>query len=268
MHQSAFKKAQFFRKTYLSEFEEQPLDILDVGSAIVDEDTESNGQVFANPSWQYRGLDIEAGKNVDVVVADPYDWAELENSSVDLVTCSQVFEHTSHFWLTILEMARVLRTNGLVLILAPGAGPLHRYPVDCWRFYDDGLPSLADWAMLDVVDSRVQWHPAYGKGDIWRDAAIVLQKRDLGPEDNERRVQRILNGKAAYHATATPAESQAENVEQQSILPVFEYAARFEREEARLLSNRPALSTKLSLIRMKLREIKRIALRPLDQIGQ
>ena len=265
MHQSAFKKAQFFRATYLADYETTPLSLLDVGSAVVDDDTASNRQVLENTNWAYRGLDIEAGRNVDVVVADPYDWSEVSDASVDVVVCSQVFEHTSFFWLTCLEMARVMKTNALALVLAPGSGPLHRYPVDCWRFYDDGLPSVADWAMLTVLDSRVQWRPAYGKGDIWRDAAVVMQKQDLGPDDNIRRQHRIAASKAAYRAEPHSATGST-NDQQVSAIAKREPQSRFEAEEKRLLADRPSFRTKLSLINTKLRDIRRILKTPLERL--
>lgn len=178
MHLSALDKARVFRTAYLQDFETTPLAILDVGSAIVDPTQHSNRDAMTNPHWRITGLDIEAGLNVEVVVADPYDWREIESGSVDVVTCSEVFEHAEYFWVTIHEIARVLRPNGLAFITSPSSGPLHRYPVDCWRFYDDGLPAVARYGGLTVLDAQVQWMPVYRKGMQWRDASIVLQKPD------------------------------------------------------------------------------------------
>jgi hypothetical protein len=62
--------------------------------------------------------------------------------------------------------------------------------VDCWRFYDDGLPALAKWADLDVLDAQVQWRPVHGKGDMWRDAAIVLQRPVVMRRAPKRRMPR------------------------------------------------------------------------------
>ena len=178
MHLSALDKARVFRSAYLSGLEDAPLTILDVGSAIVDPTQHSNRDAMTNPRWTLTGMDIEPGLNVDVAVADPYDWREVESGSVDVVTCSEVFEHAEYFWVTILEIARVLRPRGLAFITSPSPGPLHRYPVDCWRFYDDGLPAVARWGGLTVLDAQVQWMPVYRKGMQWRDASIVLQRPD------------------------------------------------------------------------------------------
>ena len=182
MHLSALDKARVFRSAYLAYVENRPLVVLDVGSAIVDPTQHSNRDAMSNPLWRPTGLDIEPGLNVEIVVADPYDWREVESGSVDVVTCSEVFEHAEYFWVTIHEIARVLRPNGLAFITSPSSGPLHRYPVDCWRFYDDGLPAVARYGGLTVLEAQVQWMPVYRKGMQWRDASIVLQKPAHGPE--------------------------------------------------------------------------------------
>jgi SAM-dependent methyltransferase len=109
MHISAYEKTRVFREAYLAPYENQPLTILDVGSAVVVEGQLSQRQLMVNANWTYVGLDIEAGPNVEVVVADPYDWREVADASVDAVICSQVFEHIEFPWLSIMEIGRVLR---------------------------------------------------------------------------------------------------------------------------------------------------------------
>ena len=98
----------------------------------------SDLEIFkSSDKWEYSGLDVEKGPNVDIVVENPYDW-EIPDSSYDVVISGQAFEHIEFFWLTFLEMARVLKPQGLIILIAPSRGPQHRYPVDCWRFYPDG----------------------------------------------------------------------------------------------------------------------------------
>ncbi|MCX7328493.1 MAG: hypothetical protein NTW00_10335 [Hyphomicrobiales bacterium] len=41
-------------------------------------------------------LDIEAGPNVDMVVAEPNDWREVADASFDIVACSQVAARCSN----------------------------------------------------------------------------------------------------------------------------------------------------------------------------
>lgn len=237
MHDSAFEKAQVIRSADLAELETTPLDVLDLGSAVVADGHRSNREAFANPHRRYVGLDIEAGPNVDVVVAEPDDWREVADGSFDVVCCSPVFEHTQFFWITILEIARVLRPNGLALIVAPGSGPLHRYPVDCWRFYDDGLPALAEWADLAVVEARMQWRPVYRKGDQWRDAAALLQR----PVRDPAREARALASSALGPASGRDALA---------------------RHEDTLLARRSALAHEASAVGRHLRAIRDVVSKP------
>jgi SAM-dependent methyltransferase len=257
MHDSAFAKAQLFRRAYLAPYEREMLAILDVGSAVVAAGHRSNREAFANPSWRYVGLDIEAGLNVDVAVSDPYDWREVASASVDVVACSQVLEHTEFFWITILEIGRVLKPNGLAFIVAPGSGPLHRFPVDCWRFYDDGLPALARWAELAVVESRVQWRPVYRRGNQWRDAAAILQRPIRTPAEEARVAAKTVYVKAAHAGTSAETAGQAEAPRPSVIAPATPAGALAAGEDE-LAAGRSPLAYKLSLAGAHLRAIRRL----------
>ncbi len=167
-----------FRDRYLSERIGQPLRIVDVGSLDV------NGTyrgIFTQPLWTYTGLDMTAGANVDTVLRTPYVWREVASSSADVVISGQAFEHIQYFWITMLEIARVLTTGGICCILAPSSGPEHRYPVDCWRFYPDGLTSLADFAQLETLEAITQWDDlGDAESDCWHDSMLVCRKPDRG----------------------------------------------------------------------------------------
>jgi SAM-dependent methyltransferase len=124
---------------------------------------------------------------------DPYDWAAIDDDSFDVVISGQAFEHIEYVWLSILEIARVLRTNGLVALIAPGAGPVHRYPTDCWRYYPDGFPALVRYAGLTVVESHLQRRYAYPDSDsiLWCDAMVVAQKPWRTPAEQADWARRI-----------------------------------------------------------------------------
>lgn len=264
MHESSFQKAVALRQGYLAGLEATPLKVLDIGSAVVADGHPSNRQVMANPAWTYTGLDIEAGSNVDLVVAEPYDWAEVPDASVDVVTCSQVFEHTSFFWLTIQEIGRVLKPRGVLFLIAPGGGPLHRYPVDCWRFYDDGFPALAEWASLSVVEARVQWLPVYPKGNMWRDAAAVLQRPERTPDEELAIARRYALAKASLVGEHVLARAPVAAPEP-SAIPVLADRGILAAEERRLAESRGTLALKLDLVGKHLRSIRKALTLPLDR---
>lgn len=175
MHQSSFDKMRAFRAEYLAGREHEPLQIVDLGSQDV------NGTyrpLFEGEAWTYLGLDMSPGKNVDIALANPYDWREIRTESVDIVISGQALEHIEFFWITMLEIARILKPEGLCCVIVPSGGFEHRYPVDCWRFYSDGLEALARFAQLDVVSAFTQWENLHyvDNSDVWHDSVLICRK--------------------------------------------------------------------------------------------
>lgn len=58
------------------------------------------------------------------------------------------------------EMARVLKKDGLLCVIAPNGFGEHRYPVDCWRFFSDGMIALARYTSLTVIHSHTNAAPS------------------------------------------------------------------------------------------------------------
>ncbi len=179
MHASSFAHMQNFKEKYLSKLTSDELTIFDLGSMDV------NGtyrEIFDNPAWHYRGLDLAEGKNVDIVLKNTYSWKEIKTDSVDVLISGQAFEHMEFFWITMLEVARVLKPGGLCCIIAPSSGFEHRYPVDCWRFYSDGFSALARFARLKVLEvfSRNKKGPKDNdEKDLWKDTVMICRKYRL-----------------------------------------------------------------------------------------
>ena len=187
MHQSSLDKMTRFRDSYLAG--RKDLTIYDIGSQDV------NGcyrPVFAEPSWRYIGIDMTAGGNVDVVLRNPYRWGKVASSSADVVISGQAIEHIEFFWMTMLEVERVLKSDGLCCIIAPSGGFEHRYPVDCWRFYPDGFRALARFARLQPVEIFTQWESQdYADGsDIWQDSVLIARKPSRSRTDALRKAVR------------------------------------------------------------------------------
>lgn len=180
VHESSHATMRAFVRVHLAGARGRPLEVLDFGSQMVDDQPLSYADLFDDPAWNYRGLDIEAGKNVDVIVADAYDWSEVESDSVDLVISGQALEHVEYFWASVFEVVRVLRPGGLAAIIAPSGGFEHRYPLDCWRFYPDGFSALIRYVGGDEIDVFTDWQ--HGE---WDDSILVMRKPDW---DDEQRL--------------------------------------------------------------------------------
>jgi len=146
--------AQYFASHVASS--DQPLKVLDVGSFDV------NGtyrDFFSSPQFSYTGLDMAPGPNVDIVPVIPYQWKELATDGFDIVISGQVLEHAEFFWITVGEMVRVTSPGGLIAIIVPNGFPEHRYPVDCYRFFTDGVVALARYYCLEILHAHTNLGP-------------------------------------------------------------------------------------------------------------
>lgn len=172
MHASSFEHMQDLVNRYLDL--KRPLRIVDIGSYDVNG---SYRALFGNPLWRYEGVDLEPGPGVDVVLRSPYR-LPFPTKSVDLVVSGQAFEHVEYFWMTWMEMLRVLKPGGMIFLIAPSRGPEHRYPQDCWRFYPDGYRALAKFGNCELVEVTTDWepHPDPGSRD-WGDTVGVFRAR-------------------------------------------------------------------------------------------
>lgn len=177
MHESSYDKMAEFRGRYLDSKRETPLLILDIGSMDVNG---SYRPLFDVSEWRYRGADMAPGKNVDIVLNNPYQWREIPSASIDVLISGQAFEHIEYFWFTILEIERILKPGGLCCLIAPSGGYEHKYPVDCWRFYSDGFAALAKFGRLSVLEVTTQWEERekYVNDDSnkWKDTMLVARK--------------------------------------------------------------------------------------------
>ena len=143
---------------------------LDVGSMNLNG---SYREPFDTTGRPYVGIDVSSGPNVDVVVSDPYRWTELGEQRFDVVISGQCLEHIEYPWLTMAEMFRFMRPNGWLCVIVPSNGPEHRYPLDCYRYFPDGLSALAKYAGF-VVDS-CRLHRGATAWD-WDDCRLVARK--------------------------------------------------------------------------------------------
>jgi hypothetical protein len=122
--------------------------ILDVGSRDV------NGtykKVFSRPTWEYVGMDIETGRNVDIV-ADG-EWSQIPDGSYGVVVSGQCLEHVKMPWIWSKQLFRVCKPGGICIVIAPWSFKEHRHPVDCWRVLPDGMVSLmSEWTGFETME--------------------------------------------------------------------------------------------------------------------
>ena len=145
MHSTSYNLMTLFARKYLDEA--QRLKIIDIGSYDVDG---SYRPIFSKPNWEYKGLDMVAGPNVDIV-APSYPWP-LPDNSFDAVVSGQTMEHVEAPWLWVKELERICKPGGLIVVISPWQWFIHRYPVDCWRILPDGMTYLlSKWCRCELL---------------------------------------------------------------------------------------------------------------------
>ena len=182
MHQSSFLAMEKFKEKYLDK--DSTLDILDVGSYDSNEKPFNYNLLFDNKNWNYTGMDIREGPNVDVVVSDIYNWIEIPDESYDVVISGQAFEHMEFFWKAIVEIERILKPGGFCCIIAPSTGPVHRNPFDCFRFTAEGMRAMGEYAELNVLECYTQTSP------VWNDS-VLISKKSNSNNDLENRLDNL-----------------------------------------------------------------------------
>ncbi|HUO20764.1 MAG TPA: methyltransferase domain-containing protein [Steroidobacteraceae bacterium] len=188
MHKTALDHAAAFYQTYGTHFPAPA--IVEVGSA----DVNGSLRQVAPAASRYIGLDFAAGPGVDVVLTDPYRYP-LETASVDIAVSSSCFEHADFFWLSFLEILRVVKPNGLVYLNVPSNGAYHRHPLDSWRFYPDAGIALSRWAQRSgvptlLLESFIGWQDTH----MWNDfVGVFVKDRRHAPAYADRMVRRVRN---------------------------------------------------------------------------
>jgi SAM-dependent methyltransferase len=197
MHPSAREAMQYCIDTHLTPG--QTYRVVDFGSRISNRQSATHRDLLSKHQIRYTGIDIREGRNVDKVMVKPYT-IPLATDYADVVISGQVFEHVPFGWVSMMEIARVLKPGGLAFITAPSRGHEHDL-VDCWRIYPDGMRSLAAYARLEVVETRTAFPPrhdglrfdyaAIGKDEYWGDTLAVFRK-PLDYPEREVRVIRLV----------------------------------------------------------------------------
>ena len=85
MHKSSMLRMKWFVDNYALKINNEKIKILDVGSYDING---SYKQLFVNENFEYIGIDMEEGPNVDIALKNPYDWSEIETDSFDIVISS------------------------------------------------------------------------------------------------------------------------------------------------------------------------------------
>jgi hypothetical protein len=134
--------------------------ILDIGSLNLCGDAGGSYKIlFLDSNWEYTGMDILAGPDVDIVgyenIKDKYD----------VIISGQTLEHVGRPWEFMKNLTKYANSGALVCIIAPHTCGFHAHPKDCFRYYPDGMESLFEYAgieKLEIFMSEIPCDHPYG----------------------------------------------------------------------------------------------------------
>ena len=178
MHPTAYKNCQLFFNKHLKITDHKPI-IIDFGSYDINGSCKN---IFT--ACKYIGIDLAYGPNVDIICDNSR--MPFKDKSVDAIINTSCFEHDKQFWITFLEMCRIIKDNGLIYINAPSNGFQHAHPMDCWRFYPDSWKALEQWAkrnnrnvnLLETYTDNDENNDNVKGGHYpWKDSIGIFQKQ-------------------------------------------------------------------------------------------
>lgn len=141
MHVNSLRIMERMIKKYLS-----PGKVIDIGS----QDYSGCYKPLFD-GFDYIGVDIIEGKNVDVVMTGPYE-IPLEDEIADIIVSGQCLEHVKNPFRLMAEACRLLKPGGYVVCIAPALDGIHRYPIDTFRFHPDGMEAIFEECNVRKVE--------------------------------------------------------------------------------------------------------------------
>lgn len=180
-------------------------DVVDFGSFLAREGP-NHRDLLADHDCRILGVDLVEGRNVDLVMDKPYR-IPLPSNSADVILTGQVFEHIPFFFTSMIELRRVLKPGGYLLMTVPSRGHQHNV-YDCWRFYPDAMRAMAAFSMLKLEKATTDFPPKddrrrldYSRSrSYWGDTVGVFRKPPRSPRVRLAVVGAVLRWWSNAHA--------------------------------------------------------------------
>jgi SAM-dependent methyltransferase len=129
--------------------------VLEVGSKFVNGSVRPLIERICRPR-EYVGIDIEAGKYVDVVLPAERLVEYFGPESFDAVISTEVLEHVFDWRTVVNNMKAVLKPGGLIYITTRSRGfPYHAYPHDYWRYEIEDMEKI--FGDFEIIALEKDW---------------------------------------------------------------------------------------------------------------
>ncbi len=112
---------------------------------------------------EFVGCDLRPGPGVDRI--EDAHRLSFPDGSVGTVVTADTLEHIANPFLALAEMRRVLRREGLLLMVSVMDFPIHDYPSDYWRFTPAAFRLLLNdfaWRLVGFQGEAAKPHTVVG----------------------------------------------------------------------------------------------------------
>lgn len=137
MHKSSIKLMKYFIDKYV----EEGSTVLDIGSK---RHLQQKTYAPLFNKCDYFGLDVEQGNNVDII-----GFKNIKHL-YDIVVSGQTMEHVNRPWEWLKNLVKYYKKY--ICIIAPNSFNEHRFPIDTYRYFPDGMRDLFDYAGIIEVE--------------------------------------------------------------------------------------------------------------------
>ena len=134
------KLMAYFRDKYLTKMPNAS--ILDVGSRQIGKHR-TYRILFPKP-YRYCGMDTVKGKNVNII------GFENITQQYDVLISGQTMEHVKRPWEWLKSLVQYFKFY--ICIIAPNTWKEHKYPIDTYRYFPDGMRDLFEYAGIDPIE--------------------------------------------------------------------------------------------------------------------
>jgi len=137
---------------------------------------------------EYIGVDIEAGKGVDVVCRAEDIIDRFGRESFDLVISTEMLEHVRDWRLVVSNIKNICRPGSVILLTTRSRGfKYHGFPYDFWRFELDDMKTIFSDFEIQALQS-----------DPEMPGVMLKARKTVGPSYKERDLNAI-----ALHSVVT-----------------------------------------------------------------
>lgn len=144
-------------------------------------------------SKEWIGVDLEEGKNVDIVADLSKTISPLQEKSFDFILCTSVLEHVTKPWIFAKNVENLLTDNGEIYITVPYVWKFHGYPNDYYRYNHKGIQILFE--NIEFTDQYFSTYGGYKNYRITDDKNFERDMRFLTKKVNSNLFPRFYNNR-------------------------------------------------------------------------